>query len=376
VVGGLDPWFLGPVERHSSSLTIVNARTTREDEVSTTRREHVNVRRSLARLTAFMVVVALPLGATAGGASAKGTPAGSAKCLKHPNRVRCQNAGGGSTGSGGGVAPPQITVQVDPEPLVETGQSEVHVVIQVETLAAYAGDAVNIDSSQLSGACHTLSFENLQVPGGGAQTVPPTPNVQTSRIAAVLDNEGNATVVADGTDCAPGSSVIEADLEVAPFLTALTTLVTLPPMVTTEGISVDPRFGGLNQELETGDTSTSGDSNIYAVFYVETNPVYAEQTVEIGAAQLEARCVQGWVWEAGNTAGIGVGPGVNSPVAGQGVNTAPEVSTILDDDGNAVFIFKGASCASGPSQVIADVLAGTDPTYVTQFTVLPPAPVI
>jgi hypothetical protein len=291
--------------------------------------------------------------------------------VKHPTAAKCHAAGGGTGGP-----PPQITVQVDPQPVVETGQSEVHVVIQVETLPSYAGDAVNIDASQLAASCATVTFDTLQVPGAGAQTVPPTVFVYPNRIDAVLDDDGNVTVVADGIDCAPGSALIEADLEVAPFLTALTTLVVAPPAVTTEGLTVNPRFGGLNQELETGDTSASGDSDIYAVFYVETNPVYAEQTVEIGSAQLESRCIEGWQWQAGNTAGIGVGPGVNSPVVGVGENTAAEVSTVLDDDGNAVFIFDGVSCAAGPSQVIADVMAGTHPTYVTQFTVLPPAPVI
>ena len=56
--------------------------------------------------------------------------------------------------------------------------------------------------------------------------------------------------------------------------------------------------------------------------------------------------------------------------------TGGTANTILDDDGNAVFIFGGISCASGPSQVIADVLAGSHPTYVTEFTVEPPAPTI
>ncbi len=321
----------------------------------------MNVRRSLTRLAALTVVVAMPLAGISGVASAKATKAASPKCVKHPTKPKCQNAGGGATGGATGNGSAQLTVQVDPEPLVETGQSEVHVVIQVESLPSYAGDAVNIDSSQLQASCGTLTFENLQVPGGGAQTVPPTINIHPNRIDAVLDDDGNATVIADGIDCAPGTDVIEADLEVAPFLTGLTTLVVSPPAVTPEGLTVNPRFGGLNQELETGDTSTSGDSNIYAVFYVETNPVYAEQTVEIGSSQLEGRCIEGWVWEAGNTAGVGAGPGVNSPVPGVGVNTGPEVSTILDDDGNAVFIFKGASCASGPSQVIADVEAGTTP---------------
>ncbi len=180
-------------------------------------------------------------------------------------------------------------------------------------------------------------------------------------------------MVVDGTDCAPGTDVVEADLEVAPFLTALTTLVVNPPAVTPVGVTGFPKIAGVSQEVETGDTSTSGDSDIYAVFYVEENPVYAEQTVEIDSAQLEGRCIEGWRWEPGNALGVGVGPGYSGPITGQGVNTTTRPSTILDDDGNAVFVFKGISCASGPSQVIADVLAGTGDTFVTTFTVDPPA---
>jgi hypothetical protein len=142
------------------------------------------------------------------------------------------------------------------------------------------------------------------------------------------------------------------------------------------GLTGYPQLSGIAQEVETGDTSESGDSNIYAVFYVEENPVYAEQTVEISSAQLEGRCIEGWRWEPGNAQGVGVGPGYSGPISGQGVNTGTKPSTILDDDGNAVFVFKGISCASGPSEVIADVLAGTGDTFVTSFTVNPPTPTI
>jgi hypothetical protein len=332
----------------------------------------VNVRRSFVRFTALTVVVAMPLMGMSGIASAKSTKAASAKCTKNPNRPKCKS-GGGSTGTGGGTGgppPPWITVAVDPNPLVETGQSEIHAVIQVEASASFAGDAVNIDSSQLSASCQGgVTFENLQV---NPQTVPPTLNTHANRIDAILDDDGNATVVVDAIDCAPGTSVIEADLEVAPFLTALTTLVALPPAVTPVGVTGFPQTAGVAQEVETGDTSTSGDSDIYAVFYVEENPVYAEQTVEISSSQLQGRCLRGWVWEPGNSAGVGVGPGYSGPVFGVGTVPPAMPRTILDDDGNAVFVFKGVSCASGPSQVIADVLAGTGDTFTTTFTVLPP----
>jgi len=330
----------------------------------------MNVRHNrLARLVTLTVVASMPLLGMAGVASAKSHHA-APNCTKHPHRAACK-AGGSGTGGGKGGPPPLITVTVDPNPLVETGASEVHAVIQVETSPSFAGDLVNIDSSQLSASCQGVRYENLQ----GLSDVS-APNENSDRIDAVLDNDGNATVVVEGWDCAPGTSVVEADLEVAPFYTALTTLVALPPAVTPEGVTGYPQIAGTAQEVETGDTSMSGDSNVYAVFYVETNPVYAEQTVEISSSQLEGRCILGWRWEPGNPTGIGVGPGYSGDLWGQGVNTGTRPSTTLDDDGNATFTFKGTSCASGPSQVIADVLAGTHQTYVTTFTVDPPAPTI
>jgi hypothetical protein len=333
----------------------------------------MTIHRSFVRITALTVVLAMPLLGMSGIASAtatKATKGSPAWCLKHAKNALCHAGAGGGTGGGtGGVSGPQITVQVDPRPLVETGQSEVHAIIQVETLPSFAGDVVNIDSSQLTASCVTVVFENLQ---NNSDVL--NPNTSQNRIGAVLDNDGNATVVVDGIDCAPGSSVIEADLEVSPFLTALTTLIALPPTVTPEGVTPYPQTGGLLQEIETGDTAASGDSNVYAVFYVETNPVYAEQTVEIDSSQLDSRCIRGWRWEPGNATGLGLGVGFSGAVAGIGTNLGRKASAILDDDGNAVFVFKGSSCAAGPSAVIADVSAGTHPTYATTFTVLPPTP--
>jgi hypothetical protein len=131
-----------------------------------------------------------------------------------------------------------------------------------------------------------------------------------------------------------------------------------------------------------GDTTAgvngpSGNSDVYAVFYVETDPVYAEQTVEISSAQLEGRCGQGWSWQPGNgVAGLGYTGPISSPPDPLGPNTGILPATSLDDDGNAVFVFEGESCAAGDSQVIADVLAGSHPTYTFDYTIDPPAPTI
>jgi hypothetical protein len=149
--------------------------------------------------------------------------------------------------------------------------------------------------------------------------------------------------------------LVDASLTVAPFLTATTELTIEPPVVTTPGLSGFPMRSGTvtGGEVETGDSGTFA-SSIIAVFYVETDPVYAEQPVEITSPQLAARC------------------GEFSEFQFLPVGSTP----VIDDDGNAAFLFFGASCAAGPSEVIADVLAGTHPTYTTTFTVLPPQPTI
>jgi hypothetical protein len=314
----------------------------------------MDVRKSrIARAAALTMVVALPLLGMGGIASAKPT---AARCAAHPNAKKCQTAGGGASGgASGGPSSPQIKVTVSPNPLVETGQSEVHGVVEVEALPAYAGDNVTLQSSQLQASCALMQFA---VNRGSS-----TPGFFGNNITVALDNDGNATVALFGKDCAPGTSVIEADLDVAPFVTALTTLTTLPPQVTPEGLTGSP-----NPEVETGDTGSSGDSDVMAVFYVETNPVYAEQNAFISSPELESRCIRGWWWQGEN------GGSVSSENSGT-IDPNNPVSQ-LDDDGNAVFVFFGASCATGDSQVIAEVTAGTHPTYVLDYTIDPPAPTI
>ncbi|HEY7946811.1 MAG TPA: hypothetical protein VID75_03985 [Acidimicrobiales bacterium] len=277
----------------------------------------------------------------------------SAKHHHHP--------GGSSGGGTGGAPPPNMTVQIDPNPLVETAQSGVSAVIQVETSPSLAGDAVNISSSQLQAACAGILFLTIQ--GGTAAN----PTTAVNNISVILDDDGNATVLVTATPCAPGPSVVEADLTVAPFYTALATLNASPPQVTPTGVFGYPTTSGTvtTGEVETGDTATSGNSDVYAIFYVETDPVYAEQLVEISSAQLEGRCYGGWSWNS-----------FGNEISGTGVNTGPRLTTTLDDDGNAVFAFLGASCAAGPSAVIADVLAGTHATYTTTFNINAPAPTI
>jgi len=240
-----------------------------------------------------------------------------------------------------GPPPCGISVSISPNPLVETGDSDVRAVVQVEACPSFAGDLVNIDSSQLVDSCAAVSFGSLQ-PGVHGPTYP---------IQVVLDDDGNATVTLTGSDCAPGPSLVEADLVVAPYLTATTTLSVLPPNVTPSGVVGYPA-----NEVETGDTTASGFSDVYAVFYVETDPVYAETTVQISSAQLASRCLGGVTW-----------------TSNQGTTTGPTATATVDNDGNAGFTFTGSSCAAGTSAVIGEVVGGAHTTYNTTYTIDPPA---
>src|SRR5580658_7432634 len=169
----------------------------------------MNIRRRTLRIVAMAMVVSLPLLGLSGVASAK------ARAAKGCHKTHsCKSGGGGTTGSGTGADPAPITVQVDPNPLVETGQSYVLAIVQVETSPSFAGDPVDISSSQLQSAC---------LGGAGFVGFNAGPTV-----TATLDDDGNATVYLYGLGCAPGPNVIEADLAVAPYYTAPTTLDTLP----------------------------------------------------------------------------------------------------------------------------------------------------
>jgi hypothetical protein len=248
-----------------------------------------------------------------------------------------------------------MVVTASPNPLIETGPSLVMTVVQVSTSPSFADDNVTLSSTQLLSSCSLLYF------------IPFRGNPQDN-VVLTLDNEGNATAIVVGEQCAPGPDVIEADLMVAPYYTAIVTLQVLPPEVTTAGVTGYP-----NPEVEVGDTNTVGNndigsSDVFAVFYVETDPVYAEQQVEIDSAQLDAGCGGGWVWISPNPSGLSE--------SGTGINTGLEAQAVLDDEGNAVFGFFGKSCAAQTAQVIADVEAGVHTTYVTDYTVSPPAPII
>jgi hypothetical protein len=314
-------------------------------------------------IVALALIVALPLLGSSGIASAKTKTAKA--CHKTHTCHSGAGAGTGSTTSG------PMTIQVDPNPVVETSSSAVVVVVQIETSPSFAGDLVDITSTQLQASCSEgIGYANVgQL---FAFNTPPTfPSV-------TLDNEGNGTVDLFGQQCAPGSSLIEADLTEAPFYTATETLNVEPPIVTTPGVFGFPTSSGIvtGGEVETGDGFSNPnmpfppnplvDSAVYAVFYVEADPVYAEQPFEIDTTQLVDRCGAGSAFLLLEPQGV-------TFYSNSGVST---IQGMLDDDGNGVVAFIGDSCAAGSSVVTADVDAGTHPTYTTTFNILPPQPTI
>jgi hypothetical protein len=305
--------------------------------------------RIVTRTAVLVAVVGIMLLGLSTVASAS-NPVGSAKwCANHPHSklAACKNGGGGGTG-GPPPPPPTITVTVDPNgtsSLVETGNSEIYAVVEVETSPAFTDDIVDINSQQLANSCGgAVLFGSLQ----------PTAVYTSDSVDVTLDSDGNATVSLYGIDCAPGSDLIEADLVAAPYYTAIGTIDVGPPNVTTPGISGVPA-----DEVETGNTTPSGLSDVYSVFYLETDPVYAEQPVEIDSPQLFNRCLGGITW-----------------ISDKGSSSTFVASATLDNDGNAVFAFTGAGCAPGDSTVNGEVDAGSHSSYSTVYTIEGPTPTI
>jgi hypothetical protein len=347
----------------------------------------LTARQRLAQLVALTVVVSMPVLGMAGIASAvnptKGTPAW---CAAHPKKAK-HVASCASTDPGDPTGPPATgtpSLTIAPNPLVETGQGEVHAVVEFEDESA-ANQSVDIDSSQLTASCGgPVIYSDLQ---GVTATTPPgstlTPATATNQVTLVLDSEGNASAVVSATDCAPGTDLFDASLTTAPLTSVPATLTVDPPIVTTAGVTADPAT-----EVETGNTPASGDSDVYAVFYVEGDPVWAEQEAEISDIQLESSCLGGWIWEPGNQGLAGGATSGNisgnpkNPAGGPGLQTTSgdEPFTTIDDDGNAVFVFMGISCAAAPapgSTAIADIafnLVGNHPTYMGNFVVESPQP--
>ena len=252
-------------------------------------------------------------------------------------------------------APPKMLITVNPNPLVETGTGNVEAVVEVSTASWLAGAEVDISSYQLDASCKGgVTFTSIS----SGVTAPTTGNP----IGITLDADGNAVVAVNGRQCAAGNRLFEAALAAAPYYSAVSTLDVLASQNAQPGITGYP-----GDEVITGTTTGSGESDVYAVFYVGAPSVYAEQYVQIQASGLVDRCGAGsfWVSNEGTSTTTGTVAGSSQTWLAQ-----------LDDNGNAVFAFFGASCASGTSTVLADFEAGRHQGYMTLFEILSPRNII
>jgi hypothetical protein len=218
-------------------------------------------------------------------------------------------------------------------------------IIQVECLPTFSEDFVTISSQQLYDMCHGT----LMWAAANAFPFAPAPGIS---IRTSLDDDGNATVaVWGGPSCAPGPALITAELQAAPYATAATLFVALPPRDTTVGLTA----------LPAAEVEDSNLSAIAAIIQVEYPSQLAESMVNINAPQLFNHCAGGLTW---------VGP--EAGVLGTGVNTT-RVS--LDDNGNAfVVVLGGPSCAAGLSLITADLTVAPYRTLATLFDILSPRP--
>ena len=108
-------------------------------------------------------------------------------------------------------------------------------------------------------------------------------------IQVTLDGDGNAAVMVSGSSVPP-DPMLEADLAATPFYSALTKSTSCRPRTPSRCCRYP------SDEIITGNTTASGESDMYAVFYVEAPSVYAEQYVEIQANELVDRCGEGSYW--------------------------------------------------------------------------------
>jgi hypothetical protein len=262
--------------------------------------------------------------------------------------------------TGGGPAPETCVVHALPSSFMDQGEfgsaSSVADVIEVECEEVYAEKTVRISANELYSRCD----KKLYWKGPYAY---PWSSSQAS-YTAELDNDGNATVVVmGGPSCAAGESLVAAHLEVAPYTTVTTGFTVLPPRPTAPGVYVTPanKVEGENY------------SDVATIVQVEFPPVFAEEPVNINAAQLYARCHLDpkLVWyKMGEN-----GPEVIAEKSGEEKSEEVVEKIFLDNDGNAfAVLIGGGSCASGTSLIEASLEHAPYTTYTANFTIEPPRP--
>jgi uncharacterized repeat protein (TIGR01451 family) len=229
----------------------------------------------------------------------------------------------------------------------KTTASSLADIVEVECEPVYAGKEVTISDNELYNRCKGELV--------WSEVLPFEP-VKGSSFKVKLDDDGNAVAVLwGGPECAPGETLIVADLEAAPDPTATTEFLVKPPTKTPPGVFAEPARA----------VESDVNSDVATIIHVEFSPEFAEEMVNIKTS-LYNRCKYApkLVW---------VGP--------DGVEIARETDEIkglqLDDDGNAfVVVLAGESCASGRAFIEASLEEAPGTTVTTEFEVEPPRPTI
>ncbi len=254
------------------------------------------------------------------------------------------------------ASPETCVIHTLPNSFMDQGEfgtaSSVADVIEVECEPVYAEKFVRISANELYSRCDGKLYWTIPTKPFDLLSAKSSPSFSVE-----LDNDGNATaVVLGGPSCAAGESLVAAHLEVAPFTTVTTGFTVLPPRPTETAVLATPA-----SKVE-GETF----SDVATIVQVEFPPVFAEEPVNINAAQLYARCKEDYRLDW-----IVMGPDGPKALASH----AEEATVWLDNDGNAfAVLFGNYSCAAGTSLVEASLENAPYTTVTTTFTVEPPQP--
>lgn len=250
--------------------------------------------------------------------------------------------------------PETCLVKASPSSFMDQGEfgdaSSIADVVEVECESVFAEKSVTVSAEELYSRCDKRLYWMTASAFDDKVTGP--------SFTVTLDNDGNATaVLMGGPSCAAGESLISAHLDSAPYTTAVTGFDVLPPRPTEPGVKATP-----SKEVE-GEVN----SDIATIIQVEFPSVFAEEPVNINAAQLYSRChISPKIFYVEMEED---GPRVLA------YETEEVLGVKLDNDGNAfVVVFGTSSCASGPSTIEASLENAPYTTYTTTFEIEPPVP--